>query len=111
MSIETVLQEISVRSRSNMTQPLRAWVAEKVRREDGELRAVMICSALLEDHLWVVWDRTFEPMGGLAIYYDGEMPLLRGKSLEELRKIHEVKLEFPGCRIIQEEAEGKEAHR
>ncbi len=89
----------------NIDQILRAWVVEEVRGENGELRAALICSALLDDHLWVIRDRTFEPMDGLAIYYDGEMPLLRGKSLEELRKIHEVKLEFPGCRIVQEGAE------
>ncbi len=85
----------------NIDQILRAWVVEKVRRENGELRAVMICSALLEDHLWVVWDRSFEPKDGLAIYSAEELPLLRGKCLEDLKLIHQTKLVFPGARVVQ----------
>ena len=82
--------------------PPRAWVVDKVRAENGTLRAVEICSAPLEDHLWVISDRDFEPRDGLAIYYAEEIPLLRNKTTEELRGIHKVKLAFPGCRVIQE---------
>ncbi len=80
---------------------LRAWVVNREFDKKGELRAVLICSALLEDHLWVVCDRSFEPKDGLAVYYAEEIPLLKGKSLEDLREIHRVKLIFPGCRVIQ----------
>jgi len=81
--------------------PLRAWVAEELR--DGEkLKAVMICSAVLEDHLWLILDCNFEPRDGLALYYPEELPILRNKTTEELRGIHKVKLAFPGCRVIQE---------
>ncbi len=88
--------------------PIRAWVVEEARSENGELRAVMICSALLGADLWMILDRSFEPKDNLAVYYAEEIPLLKGKSMEDLREIHRVKLAFPGCRIIQEGAE-KEA--
>ena len=84
---------------------LRAWVVEEVRGENGELRAALICSAILQDHLWVICDRSFEPKDGLAVYYGEELPLLRSKTPEELREIHKVKITFPGSRIIQEGAE------
>jgi len=82
--------------------PIRAWVVEEARGENGELRAVLICSALLEDHLWMILDRSFEPKDNLAIYYSEEIPLLKGKSLEDLKLIQETKLIFPGAKEIQE---------
>ena len=85
--------------------PIRAWIASEVRGDNGELRAVMICSALLESHLWMILDRSFEPRDNLAVYYAEEIPLLKGKSLEDLKLIHETKLIFPGARLIQEGAE------
>lgn len=80
----------------------RAWIVEEIRAEAGTLRAVLICSALLEDHLWLILDRSFVPTDGLACYYAEEIPLLKDKTPEELREIHKVKLAFPGCRVIQE---------
>jgi len=87
--------------------PLRAWVVKEIRGECGKLRAVLICSALLESHLWVIWDRDFQPGDSLAVYFSEELPLLKGKSVEDLRDIHKVKLVFPGCRVIQEGPEMK----
>ena len=46
--------------------PPRAWVAEEVHSEAGDLRAVKICSGLLEDHLWLIIDRSFLPTDHLA---------------------------------------------
>lgn len=84
--------------------PPRASVAEEIR--DGDcLKAVKICSAVLEDHLWLILDRSFEPRDGLAIYYAEELPVLKTKTPEELKEIHKAKLAFPGCRVIQEGAE------
>lgn len=79
----------------------RAWGVEEV-REGAKLRAVLICSALLEDHFWVVLDKTFMPPDGSAIYYPEELPLLKDQTPEHLRLIHNAKIGFPGCRIIQE---------
>jgi len=84
---------------------IRAWVVEEVRGDDGGLRAVLICSALLDAHLWFILDRSFEPKDTLAIYYPEELPELDKKSLEDLRVIHTAKLAFPGMRVIQEGAE------
>ena len=80
--------------------PLRAWVVEEVKQGDS-LQAVLICSSILDDHLWVVLDRAFTPRGGLACYYADEIRYLKGKTAEDLKAIHLAKLKFPGCRIIQ----------
>ncbi|MCZ6621571.1 MAG: hypothetical protein O7C72_06690 [Deltaproteobacteria bacterium] len=93
----------SVEAEDNLTS-IRAWVVDQVYGDNEELRALLICSALLEAHLWVIWDRSFEPKDNLAVYYAEEIPLLKGKSLEDLREIHKVKLAFPGARILQEGA-------
>lgn len=82
--------------------PPRAWVVEEMRSESGALRAVMICSAVLDAHLWLIIDRTFEPRDELAIYYSEELNELRNKTPEQLKLIHQTKLAFPGCRVIQE---------
>jgi hypothetical protein len=85
--------------------PPRAWVAEEI-RDGNRLRAVKICSAVLEDHLWLILDRSFGPKDRtLAVYYAEELPILKTKNPEELKEIHKVKLPFPGCRVIQEGAE------
>ena len=83
--------------------PPRAWVVDEV--HDGEsLKAVKICSALLQDHLWLLIDRHYQPADGLAIYYPEDLAELGNKTPEQLREIHKVKLVFPGCRVIQEGA-------
>ncbi len=81
--------------------PIRAWVVDEIRGSNGDLRAIQICSATLEAHLWVVWDRSFEPKDNLAVFFGEEMSLLKSKSMEDLKLIHETKLIFPGCRVVQ----------
>jgi len=85
--------------------PLRAWVVNEVRGGNGQLRAVQICSDIVEAHLWMIVDRSFQPKDNLAVYYAEEIPLLRDRTPEEIREIHKVKLAFPGCRVFQEGAE------
>lgn len=97
-------------TRSSEDPPLpdaiRAWEIERVHDDaTGALRAVKICSAILDDYLWLILDRSFIPHDGLACYYAEEIPLLKDKTPEELHEIHKVKLAFPGCRVIQEGAE------
>lgn len=75
-------------------------------RELDTIQAVKIRSHVLEDEIWLILDRSFTPIDGLACYYTEEIPLLKDKSLEELKEIHKAKLTFPGCRVIQEGAEG-----
>jgi hypothetical protein len=82
---------------------IRAWIVEEVRAEDGNLSAALIiCSAALEDHLWLVIDRGFEPKDELAIYYPEELAYLKTKTPEQLQQVHKAKLAFPGSRVIQE---------
>jgi hypothetical protein len=76
-------------------------------QESDTIQAVKICSRVLEDEIWLILDRSFTPIDGLACYYTEEIPLLKNKNPEELREIHKVKLAFPGCRVIQEGAEAK----
>jgi len=86
--------------------PPLAWVVKEI-RDGGKLKAVKICSAILQDHLWLILDRSFEPKDTLAVYYAEELAVLRTKTPEELKSIHKVKLAFPCCRVIQEGAEAK----
>ena len=80
---------------------IRAWEVDRVHGEDGRLLAVKICSAVLQAHLWVIWDGDFQPKDDLAVYYPEEIPLLKGKCMEDLKLIQKTKLIFPGCRVIQ----------
>jgi len=84
--------------------PPRSWVIEEV-FDRQNLLAIKICSAFLEDHLWLVIDRSYQPIDRLAIYYPEELTELTTKTLHQLREIHKAKLAFPGCRVIQEGAE------
>ena len=74
-------------------------------RESNTIQAIKICSHVLADEIWLILDRSFVPSDGLACYYAEEIPLLKDKTPEDLRQIHEAKLAFPGCRVIQEGAE------
>jgi hypothetical protein len=65
-----------------------------MRDQTGRLRAVMLCSAVLDDHLWLIFDRDFEPNDGLAIYYPGELAELKAKTPEQLRTIFNVRRAF-----------------
>lgn len=75
--------------------------------EDKTILGVKIASSILCDEIWLVLDRSFIPKDGLACYYVEEIALLKDKTPEQLREIHKAKLVFPGCRVIQEGAEGK----
>jgi hypothetical protein len=75
--------------------PPRSWVIEEV-FDRQNLRAIKICSAFLEDHLWLVIDRSYQPIDRLAIYYPEELTELTTKTLQQLREIHKAKLAFPG---------------
>ncbi len=41
-----------------------------------------------------------------ALYYVDEILVLKSRTHGELREIHKYKLAYPGCRLIQEGAEG-----
>ena len=96
------MEEARILAQVDDSLPCRAWIAGEIRDKEGHLQAVKVCSEPLQDHLWLILDKSFTPHDSLAQYYPEELPQLRKKSLEELREIHKVKLAFPGCRVIQE---------
>ena len=69
---------------------------------EGRILAVEICSTALEAHIWLALDDSFDPKDGQAVFYAYELPSLAGKSVQQLRQIHRVKLSFgPGSRVRQ----------
>jgi len=81
-------------SNPNVTEAIEVHEAETI-------QAVKIASTVLNDDIWLILDRAFIPHDGLAVYYTEEIPLLKGKSLEDLKLIHQTKLTFPGARVVQ----------
>ena len=92
---------------SGASAPVGKKAAEALEVEEWEtIQGIKIASSVLEADIWLVLDRSFVPHDGLACYYPEEIPLFKGKTREQLREIQKVKLEFPGCRVIQDGAEG-----
>ena len=54
-----------------------------------------ICSAFLQDHLYVVFDPRFVPIEPLALYSTKEIEVMAGKSPGEVLEIHKAKVVFP----------------
>ena len=71
--------------------------------ENGEVIAVLICSKVLEAHIWFAFDDSFNPGDGLVIFYPDELQFLKDKGSQTLRKIHEAKLKLGngGGRVVQ----------
>ena len=82
--------------------PARAWEIERVTDPaTGELRAVKLCSAPLESHLWVLQDPEFTPPDYAPIFFADEFEILKSKSIETMREVLEVKRVNPRARVIQ----------
>jgi len=80
----------------------RAWEIERATDPaTGELRAVKLCSAPLEAHLWVLADPAFEPPDDDPIFFADEFEILKTKSVETVREVLKVKRAFPRSRVIQ----------
>ncbi len=91
-----------------LDNPIPQTQALEVVEANQTIQAVKICSHVLEDEIWLILDRSFIPHDGLAVYYPDEIPLLKTKTLEQLREIQKYKLAFPGARVVQEGAEKRE---
>jgi hypothetical protein len=74
---------------------VEAQQVEPVVIERDTIQAVKICSQILGDEIWLIFDRDFIQPEGLASYYAEEIPLLKNKTPEELRNIQRAKLTFP----------------
>lgn len=81
---------------------IRAWEIERVQDDaTGALRAVKICSAVLEMDMWLLVDPSFLPPDGDPVFFEGELAFLAKKSAEEMKEIIKVKCAFPRCRVVQ----------
>jgi len=80
--------------------PFGGWVLEEAWEGDIQ-KARKVYSRILGAELWLIFEREFEPQDSFALYYTEEILLLWDKTPKELKKIHEVKVAFPGCRVIQ----------
>jgi hypothetical protein len=66
----------------------------------GEIVAVEIASEVLSADVWLAFRDAFNPGDDKAVFYAHELPLLKEKTLEQLREIHKVKLAFgAGSRV------------
>jgi hypothetical protein len=77
---------------------------EQVDPTDGKIIAVKICSHVLDACIWFSFDPDFTPDDGesLAVFYADEIPFLSDKTIEQLREIHQWKLQFgPGTPVNQ----------
>ncbi len=88
-----------------LDKPIPQRQALEVVETNQSIQAVKVCSHVLQDEIWLILDRDFIPHDGLACYYVEEIPLLKNKSVMDLKLIHETKLIFPGARVIQEGTE------
>jgi hypothetical protein len=68
---------------------------------EGRIVAVEICSTILEAHIWLAFDESFDPKDRQAVFYPDELSFLATKDADQLREIHKVKLAFPGSRVRQ----------
>jgi hypothetical protein len=64
--------------------------------ENAEIVAVLICSKILESHMWLSFSDDFNPADGLAVFYAHELEFLKAKTPEQLRKIHALKVGASG---------------
>jgi hypothetical protein len=100
LSLIATIKERKTEVKAFMTAPPRAWIIEEVRTGD-EIVAVKICSAFLQDHLWVISSDAFTPNDGLPYYTAAEVELLKDASPQTVQWIHDLRKVFPeGCRVI-----------
>lgn len=80
----------------------RAWMVAEHRSPRGDLVAVEICSALLDDEIIVVLDpdRFTEPADSVT-YMPAELAALRDKAPTSVIAIHQVKRIFAGAKVLQ----------
>ena len=70
---------------------------------DDSTTGILICSSVLDADIWLALREDFTPdpdLPSFAVFYVTEIPLLRDKSEEALRKIHQARLEFNGGRVV-----------
>ena len=61
---------------------------------DDRTIALLIDSTILGAPIWFAFDDSFDPEDGLPVFYAHELPELKHKTPEQLRKIYETKAVF-----------------
>jgi hypothetical protein len=61
--------------------------------ENGEIVAVLICSKVLQSHVWFAFDDSWRPARGDAapIFFASELPHFRQMTADELRRRYDEK--------------------
>jgi hypothetical protein len=97
-----------MRSKEEQEQIVKRALSESIETEfvdptEGRIIAVEISSTVLEAHIWLAFDDSFNPGDGLAIFYPDELQFLKDKGSQTLRKIHGAKLKLGngGGRVVQ----------
>ena len=68
---------------------------------EGQIIAVLIDSPIVGP-VWFALDDGFQSEDEIPVFYAHELPFLKGKTPEQLREIHKVKLAFgPGSIVKQ----------
>jgi hypothetical protein len=93
--------EIARRAKANFQKDRQAQPEPAKPIDEGRIVAVEICSSVLEAHIWLAFDKDFNPGDGQAVFYAHEIPILTGKTAEQLREIHKTKLAFGSGRVTQ----------
>jgi hypothetical protein len=97
----------TMRSKEEQERIVKRALSEATETEfvdisEGRIIGVEICSTVLQDHIWLVFEADFTPADGQALYYADELEFLKTKTPEQLREIHKVKIAFgPGSRVRQ----------
>ena len=71
---------------------------------DEEIIAVLIDCTVLNATIWLAVRGDFKPDAAdvRAVFYAHELPFLKGKTPEQLREIHKIKVTYgPGYRVRQ----------
>jgi hypothetical protein len=64
---------------------------------DDSTTGILICSSVLDADIWLALREDFKPdpdLPSFAVFYAREIPLLREKTQETLREIHQARLVF-----------------
>jgi hypothetical protein len=84
------------------TETAETAAVDKPDLTEGPITAVEICSTLLDAHIWLAFDRSFNPNDGQAVFYADEVEFLRTKTPEQLKRMHENKVKLgPGYKVTK----------
>src|ERR1041384_5619406 len=105
MGYLTIAKKIQADLKPKLSTPDLVWSDPNLIStviDNGEMVAVLLCSKILEAHVWLAFDDSFDPHDGRAVFYAHELSSLKAKTPEQLRKIFETKLAFgPSARAKQ----------